>query len=331
MARQPGLWQRARDGMWMTTLGGKQTKLSPDKAEAQRMFYRLMGQDAPKAQPHKIGFRKMADTYLDRTRSDKSDRRHEYQLWQLKCFCEVYGHRDVMSLKTFEVNDWLEKTGWAESTKAQFIASFKAVFNWAIREGYLAESPVPGLRRRKYAKRSRVLLPAERDRVMEAAPPYFRDFLDFIALTGCRPYSEAAKLTADMVDWENGRVILLNHKNAKHGKPRVLYLPTKLLERLKELADERPHGALFRNSVGKEWTRHNGNGFLRRILKRLGLPDGTTYAFRHSWITNSLASGIPVEVVAELCGNSPQMIYEHYNQMDKMSDVLRAAAEKAAK
>ena len=53
------------------------------------------------------------------------------------------------------------------------------------------------------------------------------------------------------------------------------------------------------------------------------------YAWRHSWITDALIKGIPVEVVAELVGNSPQIIYENYAHVFKRHDALREAALKA--
>jgi hypothetical protein len=45
MARQSGIWQRKRDGWWMTTINSTQIKLALDKKEALKTFHELMDRD----------------------------------------------------------------------------------------------------------------------------------------------------------------------------------------------------------------------------------------------------------------------------------------------
>ena len=348
MARHATLWQRGRDGMYMTTMDGRQVKLSKNKAEARRLFHQLMGggRAAPAACPFSV--RKLCDTYLDRTAGRKTARRTELLARYLQRFCDAFGHRRPETLKPHEVNDWLdglesrakprprrpggpkpEPKPLAGSSKALIVTMVKAVFNWAATEGYVASSPLAKLTRRKIARRERVLTPDEYRRVAAAAAPGFRDFLTVLAMTGCRPFSEAARLTAADIDFGKGRTVFARHKNAGKGKIRVVYYPPAVLARLRELAAERPTGPLLVNARGTAWDEDNVSHYLRTVADRAGIERFPCYALRTTYISAALARGVPVETVAALCGNSPKVIHAHYNSVDKMEDVLRAAAEKA--
>ena len=331
MPRAPGLWFREQNGFWYTKVAGQQIKLSQDKREARTLFHKMMARDKPAATGTacQLSVRKLCDTYLDRTRADKSDGRHEVQVLHLKKFTAGFGHRRPESLKPHEVNDWLATLTLGGSTKALCVTIVKAAFNWATREGYLQASPLTGLKRRKVARRERVLTRDEQRRVFERVSPAFRDFLTVLVKTGCRPFTEAARLTAAAIDFEKGRSAFTKHKNAKKGKPRVVYYPPPVLARLKELAEERPEGLLFRNRQGDAWNRDNVSKYLGHVAADLGIERFPCYSLRTTYISAALAKGVPVETVAALCGNSPRIIYQHYNSVDKREDALRDASLKA--
>lgn len=332
MAKPSGLWPRKRDGMWMTTIGGKQHKLSKDKGEARRMLNKLLGGEKPSNRSDRSGMttRRLCDNYLTRTRGQKEEESHNVQVQHLKTFCDALGHRDPATLKVYEVEEWLEKKEtWSSSTRALFVTIIKAVFNWAEAQGYLAGNPLKKLKRRKTGRRNRVLTDAEKQQIKEACNEDFRDFLMVLEMTGCRPYSEAAKLTASDIDFEKARSIREKHKTVKKGKRRTIYFPPALLARLKELAERRPTGPLLRNRRGGSWNASNAGQYIRRLCGKLGIKGVTAYTIRHSFISTALVKGVPVEVVAELAGNSAKVIWSNYNQVDKMDEAMRAAAEKA--
>ena len=70
-------------------------------------------------------------------------------------------------------------------------------------------------------------------------------------------------------------------------------------------------------------------GAHRTLGETLGIEDLTAYAVRHGFITDALARGVPVAVVAELCGMSIQTIERHYNHINVKHDLLREAMQKA--
>lgn len=333
MAKPSGLWLRKRDHFWMTTIHGVQHKLSQDKSEARKMLNRLLAEERPKPVRTGLSLRKLCDNYLDRTREGKEERSHEVQVMHLNAFCKAYGHRDPATLKVYEVEEWLAKQEtWAASTRALFITIIKAVFNWAADQDYLHVNPLKKLKRRKTGRRNRVLSEEERTAIMGAVSQDFRDFLELLHLTGCRPFSEGAKLTAADVDLEKGRALLVKHKtHKKTNRPRLIYFPPPLLEKIRERAERYPTGPLFRNRLDAAWTADTVGKYVKRVCLKLKIEGVTSYTIRHSFISSALVKGVPVEVLAVLAGNTPAVIHAHYDQVDKMDEALRAAADKATR
>ena len=76
-------------------------------------------------------------------------------------------------------------------------------------------------------------------------------------LTGARPFSELARITAAMVDWKDETISFGELKNEKKGKTRTIYLDPDMMALLRRLAVKHPTGVLFRNTKGKIWTSHD--------------------------------------------------------------------------
>jgi integrase len=54
------------------------------------------------------------------------------------------------------------------------------------------------------------------------------------------------------------------------------------------------------------------------------------YAFRHTWATNAIVSGLDAATVAELMGTSIRMINEHYGHLAKHKGHMVNAAAKVS-
>lgn len=331
MAKPSSLWFRKQTGFWMTTVHGVQHKLSKDKGEARKMLNRLLAEERPKPVRTGLTLRKLCDNYLVRTKERKEERSHEVQVLHLNAVCSKLGHRDPASLKVYEVEEWLDaQESWSKSTRALFITIIKAVFNWADDQGYVTPNPIKKLKRRSTGRRRRVLSEEERGRIMAAVSQDFRDFLELLQMTGCRPFSEGARITAADVDFDRGRAVLAKHKTAKKtDRPRLVYLPPGLLEKVRERAGRYPTGPLYRNRLGNGWSADTVGKYVKRVCLKLKIEGVTSYTIRHSFISAALVKGVPVEVLAVLAGNTPAMIHKHYDQCDKMDEALREAAKKA--
>jgi integrase len=323
----------------MTTINGVKHKLSKDEDAAKKAFYKLMAGDAPAAPVERHSVRWLCDKFLDRTRESKTPETFSIQHGYLKKFTKAFGTRPCDNLKAHEVNEWMDKTKWGNSTKGLFVTIIKAVFNWGVSEDYLSESPLKKLKRRKIARRERVLTEEEEKTLLKNAAGCFRDYVFVLLKTGMRPFSEAGKLTAKMIDWAEGKAEFKEHKNAKKGKDRVVFFAAEVLEVLKRLAACHPEGPLFRNTRDVAWRRDTIHsritrlceevGIDTRLCEEVGIDHFNVYNLRATYITNALIRGVPVEVVAELVGTSAKMIWNHYAVVNKNTDALKDAARRA--
>lgn len=218
-------------------------------------------------------FRRLADLYLDYTRQTKSGRALEHQLRFLQSFCDSVGTKRAADLKPGDVTTWLlkHKGRWGHNTQVTARSLVAACLNWAVREGHLPATPLVGMTIGQTHGRERILSKEERARVLAAVGHNrtFELFLRFLEQTGCRPYSEAAQITAAMIDWVAGSVPLTEHKNARLGRRRVIYLTDAAKAVLRELCDLRPEGPLFHTRHGVPYNRSNIIKAFRRLETRL--------------------------------------------------------------
>jgi integrase len=333
MARPARLWQRKSDQWWYVTRGGKKLRLSKDRKEAEKAFHALLASDAEPEPSVRLRptFRKVADAYLDHCREACTPETFAVRRQYLQSFCDHVKGRRVPDLRGEHVTACLKAKGWAKSTRALAVQIVKAAINHAVGQGTVAVSPLVKLKKGGYERRERILTPQERKQIRaRIAGTPFADFVFALEQTGARPFSELATITADMVDWQAGSITLAEHKNVGEGKRRVIYCTPALIKVFRRLADLHPSGPLFRTVKGEPWTRQAAGKWMRKFTRELGIKGVTTYSFRTSYITDCLAKGIGVEIVAELCGTSPRMIWSHYNSIHLRPDALAAAARAAA-
>lgn len=332
MGRKASVWRRGENGAYYTTYQGEQLRLSEDKAE--RLFHELHAKKPPKETVGRPSVGKVCDLFLD-----NSERRHDPDTFKqykskLNRFCAHVGKATrVADLKPHHVTSWCGFCrGWSESTRAAGIACVLACLNWAVEEGHLESHPLVNVKRGRYERRERILTPDERDRLFGAVKdPGFKTYLRFLELTGCRPFSEASRITAADCDLGAGTVTLQKHKTRKKtNRSRVIFLCPEARQTVGALCVLFPEGAIFRNSIsGEPWSKQAVQKRFHKLTRRLGLSGVSAYCLRHGFITQALERGLTVEVVAELVGNSPATIYKHYNHVGQKQEMLKAAAARA--
>lgn len=333
MARKSSIWYRAEDNTYYTTFRGKQTKLSQDKKEAEKAFHALLANapDEGEQAGFRPTFKKLADLYLSFTEQAKSRLTYDHQKYYLQLFCDHVRTKRAADLKPGDLTSWClkHKDRWKHNTQVTAKGIVVACLNWSVEQGYLPFSPLGRMKVGQMHRGGRVLTVEEREKILAAATnKTFRRFLTFLGLTGCRPYSEAAQVTAAMIDWEEGSITFEKHKNARKGKTRVVYLCEKVKELLREMIAERPEGPLFVTRHGIPYNKSNVIKAVRRLEKKLGMPRWNFTSLRKSYITEALEKGLSSDIVAALCGNSVKTIEKHYNFLESKKNTLRAAAER---
>jgi integrase len=333
MPRKPSVWLREQDGWYYTTFHGEQVKLSSDPGEAERAFHTLHANSAPKEETgYRPTFRKLADRYLDYTEQTKSPLTYTHQRYFLQSFCDHVKRKLAAELRPLDVTEWVlkHKDQWGHNTQVTARGLVAACLNSAVEQGYLPYSPLAKIKAGTFHRRERILTQEERRRVKEAAVgSNFKNLLTFLEQTGARPYSEAAQVTAAMIDWQEGSITFEEHKNARKGKRRVIYLTPELLMMLRQLAEKKPDGPLFVTRYGIPYNNSNIGQRLRRLEKKLCIPRFNLYNYRHTYITEALERGLSSDIVAELVGNTPKTIAKYYSHLESKRNTLRDAARRA--
>ncbi|VDH16586.1 Tyrosine recombinase XerD [Algoriella xinjiangensis] len=115
---------------------------------------------------------------------------------------------------------------------------------------------------------------------------------------------------------------LLLIRQSKGNKDRIVALPDKLLELLREYYKVyQPKDFLFEGLKGMQYSDRSVQLILKNALNKSGvISKGSVHTLRHSYATHLIKSGIDVRVVQELLGHNDirtTMIYTHITDVDK--------------
>ncbi|MEH2148234.1 site-specific integrase [Nostoc sp.] len=149
-------------------------------------------------------------------------------------------------------------------------------------------------------------------------------YATFLWLTGCRP-SEAVALKWENVDFGKKRVKICEVEMNRGGQ-RITRQSTKTvayrffpindeLEQLLLLGSKRT-GYVFTNGIGKPISHAAFYAVWNTVLKKLNLHYRVPYQLRHTMISYHSNNDYPLHKLAELVGNSEDVIREHYLRLD---------------
>jgi len=286
-------------------------------------------------------------------------------------FCGYCGALLATDLKKKLVRDWVARhDGWkSDNTKRRAMAIVVAAFNYAVKEEEILDAnPISGLKKPAGFARVTYFKEEEIQEVLDycnRAPKKkavslrpIGEFFTALILTGARPFSELARVTADNVqETEKGMVIRIKagtddaghyrHKSAKKtGKDRTIYLFPEVETMIRKLTFTAERGSgipLFRTPRGKAWKRCNGVQAFCTIKKKLGWDKDaekkhlSLYTCRHTFAKRVLSgywTGEPatIETLAGLMGNTPKVCWDHYAQWcDEYNEPLWAAVGRGSK
>ncbi len=238
------------------------------------------------------------------------------------------------------------------SLKVYSIGTLKGIFrtclypcvNQAVKQGLITKNPYKDIPLPRIQKKPTECFEPEEIKAIIAAfysdefnPKYsqyrhswYGAYVEFLALTGCRP-EEAIPLTWDDVKEQNNKMFIRFNKAYSDG---ILLPHTKTHEirlfpgnrQLQNLINSIPRliypnklNLLFPSQTYGYINQHNfcGNRYWKRVVKGL-VGQGKVeqylkpYCLRHSFITRLVREGVDIATIASLVGNSTEMIVKHY-------------------
>lgn len=324
--RQPYYLKRRK--CWYVWIDGKQERLDPDKKQAFDKFHKLMSNDEINGE---VSVAKLLDASLDWMQKHRSAKTFSWYRDHLISFAKSIGAGlKITDLRPFHVTDWLDAKEWSNNTKHRAIAAIQRVFNWGRKQGYIVRSPLEGMEKPEVTPRDVLITDAHFKTLMEETKDQAgRDFWSFLWETGCR-VQEARIIHTDHFQRDEMRLVI-PRKNAKgKKKARVIYLNPVAFEIVDRRVKAQGEGFILRHSRGKQWTKETVKNRVQRFLKPLSDEYNAT-AFRHTFCTRALMSGVDPITVSELMGHSNlNMVANNYGHLCKKPMFLHEQLKKIA-
>ena len=134
-----------------------------------------------------------------------------------------------------------------------------------------------------------------------------RAYYEFLYETGAAQ-SDAAELTAENIDWQEGLLVYHNRKKlGPDSEPARLSVGAKLRELLESLPKS---GDLF-PTIKKAKPNARSTEFRRRC-RIAGVFGVSLHSYRHSWAQRAKACGYPQRFAQDALGHSSRAVHEAY-------------------
>ncbi len=240
------------------------------------------------------------------------------------------------------ISDWLIENCTADTARRQLV-QLSAACNWGVKRELVTHNPFDGMARelklKAYKLDCQPFTVDERYQIIKAYEQHpkwnkYTSLIKFFFLTGCRT-SEALGLRWESVAGDFSSInfreayVLGKWKTGTKTGERLFPCSSALSELLTSLKPKafNPEAPVFciegqhltNGSLIASWKGKRRRGGLDSVGIVTGLVKSgvitcyrSQYHTRHTFITECLAADIPVKVVAQWVGNSPEIIYKHY-------------------
>lgn len=251
-----------------------------------------------------------------------------------------FGKIKLPSLRTAHIADWRnaqvaqdddaeddpDAERRAKDSTNRNLATLKAALNLAYRMG-LASSTEQWDRVQSYqkvAKRRDVSLSMlDRKKLITAASPDLKVFLNAMLLTGCRPGELSGCVVGDL---DSAGLLTVAGKTGR----RTIPISPKALALLKSAAGDRDLDEPLLTRSGVAWTRFEWRDAFQEARRAAGLAESVVmYSLRHVAISEMLVAGIDPMTVSKIAGTSIAMISSNYGHLIKERVVEQLARVKA--
>jgi integrase/recombinase XerD len=226
----------------------------------------------------------------------------------LALFSKFVGDVPIDTITAAMLQDWFRSRVEAPSARASNLGRLSALFQFAVRRGYIADNPVRRIRPPKlHTSPPRILSPAEAGNLLVRVRQLCPEILAFVVLglfVGVRPM-ECLRLPWSAVDLAAQR---LRVDRTKTGKRRVAHLEPAAVAWL-EVCDRSCE------MMCPSWST------IRR-RRRAVWPGWPQDVLRHTAASYLLELHQDAGKVAMWCGNSPRILLRHYHELVSPKDCV---------
>lgn len=214
------------------------------------------------------------------------------------------------------------------STKQKRIVILGGIYNWGISMGYVTTNPLGKMPKPTPRVRQTFVPPERIKELIDACPNQpMKDFVSVAIESGARAQEMFAFEAGHLQKSPDGSAFVFDIEDSKGNmRSRVVYLSAAALAIVERLAAQHPDGKLFRNTLGRAWTKDAINCAFAPLKEKLGMPGLCTTMLRHSYCHARIQAGQSPVFVAKLMGHtSSRMVETRYGHIEN-SKLLRDKA-----
>lgn len=233
-------------------------------------------------------------------------------------FCSSRGITRMRAIDCELLTDFVGTLHLASRTVRTRIGDMRVFFNYAVAMGWCDTSPAARLKLPRITEAPVVPFSREEDKAILAAVDSYptrntygydnrarvRAFVLTLRYTGLR-IGDVVKLTPDRLKDE--RLLLYT---SKAGTPVHLPVPQILVHALKVIRKGNNH--YFWTGVSRVKSGVTGWELILSKLFKLAGVKGHAHMYRHTLATELLIRGVPIENIAMILGNTPEIVRKHY-------------------
>jgi len=246
----------------------------------------------------------------------KTVRQKEYILARIQN--EWPGGADVLIRKVVpsHAQTFLSKYTFGPSSYNAYLGVLRAMFNLAVSDALIAESPIRDLKERRREKPIRLtptweqfqqIIADVRAQVFNADAQDSADFLEFLGLAGLGQ-AEASSLRRGDIDFDKSQIITFRHKTQTGFAIPIYPQLRPLLERL----------CRNLNPTDKVFKLDNAKKALSGACRRLGLPAFSQRSLRRLFVTRAMENRVDVQTISLWQGHKDggKLILDTYSHVN---------------
>jgi len=251
---------------------------------------------------------RLVKTYMSGLILDgKSEKIAYVYLRHLKRFCDFLGDKNLISVTTFDVRNYLANLkvrGLSNVSLENTRTTLSAFFQWLSNEEYIDKNPCSAVKPIKCTKEiKQPFSVVEQDAIKKHCLNLKeRAIVELLLSSGVR-VSELVDLDVSDVDFNN-KALRIRH--GKGDKEKVTYINELTLNYLvKYLTDAKVEtGALFQTNRHKKYTTSGIRRMLSRLAERARVENVHPHRFRRTFATTLASRGMDIQDIKTLMGHT---------------------------